>query len=604
MAKDVDAIAVERLGHQAAAPRAPARDRRGHPAGAVRRPGRRAGGGSTRATSAPTTQAGGKAGGEWMREHLPDGGNLGADPLRRRPPGHHRARTTASRPGSATPTSRSSRRRTRSATPRRARKAMENMISAHPDLDAVFSTSDGQSIGAVQGAQGGRQGPAVRLVRRAGARREGDPERQGDRRLGRRGRRSRSAPTRCARRSRAAREEPGREAHARAGHRGRQGQRGRAGRDRRCPSPITSPARRPAGDRGRGFGAAHADAVAAPSRSTAGCSGETAGDLRRRMASGRGGAGAPAGPELVEEIEGIAAGAGQDPSDCSRSTPAPSCSPPPTRRRVLGDRARLRRGVVLAQTWDWHPDLAAARVCGPSSSRSGRGSPPSPRPGSSPRSGSTATALACTLNFLSCSADGGRRRRPDPRAAARAPARCATAAEALELLLAAPVSASSCVTVAARPPARALSPSSSARAVPPSRPDDDGVLVHTNHFLAPSAAGEDPEPAMHPSTLLRRWHLGRVLAGHGGGTRRWRSTCRPASRCAGTTTRRRLGATGARRSCPSCWTQARPRCGSPPGRRAAPPTARGAPVSRRSPSASTSTARPASRTAAADSSSG
>ena len=43
--------------------------------------------------------------------------------------------------------------------PEKGRKAMENMISAHPDLDAVFSTSDSQSIGAAKALEAAGKDP-------------------------------------------------------------------------------------------------------------------------------------------------------------------------------------------------------------------------------------------------------------------------------------------------------------------------------------------------------------------------------------------------------------------------------------------------------------
>jgi ABC-type sugar transport system substrate-binding protein len=43
--------------------------------------------------------------------------------------------------------------------PEKGRKAMENMVAAHPDLDAVFSTSDSQSIGAVKALQAAHKDP-------------------------------------------------------------------------------------------------------------------------------------------------------------------------------------------------------------------------------------------------------------------------------------------------------------------------------------------------------------------------------------------------------------------------------------------------------------
>jgi ribose transport system substrate-binding protein len=39
------------------------------------------------------------------------------------------------------------------------RKVMEDMISAHPDLDAIFSTSDGQSLGAVEALKAAHKDP-------------------------------------------------------------------------------------------------------------------------------------------------------------------------------------------------------------------------------------------------------------------------------------------------------------------------------------------------------------------------------------------------------------------------------------------------------------
>src|SRR5919109_1063116 len=43
--------------------------------------------------------------------------------------------------------------------PEKGRKAMENMISAHPDIDAVFSTSDSQSLGAVKALKAAGKDP-------------------------------------------------------------------------------------------------------------------------------------------------------------------------------------------------------------------------------------------------------------------------------------------------------------------------------------------------------------------------------------------------------------------------------------------------------------
>jgi ABC-type sugar transport system substrate-binding protein len=43
--------------------------------------------------------------------------------------------------------------------PEKGRKAVENMISAHPGLDALFSTSDSQSVGAIKALEAAGKDP-------------------------------------------------------------------------------------------------------------------------------------------------------------------------------------------------------------------------------------------------------------------------------------------------------------------------------------------------------------------------------------------------------------------------------------------------------------
>jgi ribose transport system substrate-binding protein len=103
-------------------------------------------------------EAGGEAGGAWMREHLPEGGELGVllcvagHPV-----------TTARFDGFKAGLGDAAFKQVASADaqcdPEKGRKAMENMISAHPELDAVFSTSDSQSLGAVKALQAAGKDP-------------------------------------------------------------------------------------------------------------------------------------------------------------------------------------------------------------------------------------------------------------------------------------------------------------------------------------------------------------------------------------------------------------------------------------------------------------
>jgi ribose transport system substrate-binding protein len=94
--------------------------------------------------------AGGKAAGEWLKTSMPDGGKVG---LLLCVAGHPVtvARVTGFEDGlkGGGPFKIVSKLEA-GCDPEKGRKAMEDMLSAHPDLDAVFSTSDTQSLGAIE----------------------------------------------------------------------------------------------------------------------------------------------------------------------------------------------------------------------------------------------------------------------------------------------------------------------------------------------------------------------------------------------------------------------------------------------------------------------
>jgi ABC-type sugar transport system substrate-binding protein len=103
--------------------------------------------------------AGGEAGGAWLKEALPGGGTLGVVLC---VAGHPvtSARFDGFKAGLgdgfdvvATADAQCD--------PEKGRKAMENMISAHPGLDAVFSTSDSQTIGIVAALEAADVDPTV-----------------------------------------------------------------------------------------------------------------------------------------------------------------------------------------------------------------------------------------------------------------------------------------------------------------------------------------------------------------------------------------------------------------------------------------------------------
>jgi ribose transport system substrate-binding protein len=103
--------------------------------------------------------AGGKADGEWLAEHLPNGGKIGAILC---VAGHPVtvARFKGFKEGLGDP-SKYKIVATGDATcdTTKSRNIMEDMITAHPDLDAVFSTSDTQSIAAVPALEAAKKDP-------------------------------------------------------------------------------------------------------------------------------------------------------------------------------------------------------------------------------------------------------------------------------------------------------------------------------------------------------------------------------------------------------------------------------------------------------------
>jgi ribose transport system substrate-binding protein len=105
-------------------------------------------------------EAGGKGAGEWLKNALPKGGSVG---LLLCVAGHPVtvARVKGFEEGLKGGGSFKIVSRTDAECDRdKGRKAMEDMITAHPDLDAVFSTSDGQSMGAVEALKAAHKDPA------------------------------------------------------------------------------------------------------------------------------------------------------------------------------------------------------------------------------------------------------------------------------------------------------------------------------------------------------------------------------------------------------------------------------------------------------------
>jgi isopenicillin-N N-acyltransferase like protein len=259
------------------------------------------------------------------------------------------------------------------------------------------------------------------------------------------------------------------------------------------------------GARGRAFGSAHRAAIANTVTVYRRMLDESAGigdDDVVRLGARVGDRVSAEWPTLGEELVGMAEGAAVDVEVLwavnARTELLGGGGECTLIGRVDGARARL------AQNWDWHPDLSPSRVVW-TVEHDGTWFTTVTEAGMLAKLGLNGRGLACGLNFLECSVDGGVDGLPIHVLLRLLLQESGSLAEALALLLRAPVAASSCITVAGAEPEDAgvvaveLSPGGPALVWP----DADGVLVHTNHFLGALPSGVDEQPAEHPSTLLR-----------------------------------------------------------------------------------------------------
>lgn len=246
-----------------------------------------------------------------------------------------------------------------------------------------------------------------------------------------------------------------------------------------------------AGDRGHAFGVAQRAAIASTVRTYRRLLQDV--DLRAAGVS----VADSLEPQFVDELEGMAAGAEQDARDLlainarTELLAGAECS-------VVG---QLQGSAVsLAQTWDWHPDLAPSRVLWTVHLPDGAWFTTATEAGILAKLGLNRHGVACALNLLSDPADGGTGGVPIHVLLRLVLERAHDAAQAVELLCGARTTASSAVTVASAGELASveLSPGGAVLV----RPDPDGWLVHTNHFLSRPAQAPDEE-----GSRLRRARL-------------------------------------------------------------------------------------------------
>jgi isopenicillin-N N-acyltransferase-like protein len=201
-------------------------------------------------------------------------------------------------------------------------------------------------------------------------------------------------------------------------------------------------------------------------------------------------------PALAEEIEGIAAGAGQ-PADLLFAINA--------RTELLAGGALAGATVgecstvatvdaahasgLLVQNWDFHPDLRGSRVVWMIDEAGGRRFTTFTEAGIVAKIGASSDGVALAINFLASELDGGLEGVPVHVLCRAVLAEARTVQEARDLVAGTTVSASVCMTVAGPDAAGGVTarafelwPGGMAELAPdPERP----WIAHTNHFLGP-----------------------------------------------------------------------------------------------------------------------
>lgn len=225
---------------------------------------------------------------------------------------------------------------------------------------------------------------------------------------------------------------------------------------------------------------------------------------------------------LHEEILGIAEGAGIEPEYIGAIN---------ARTEILAYLGAQLRGEcstlvqanpfgapVTAQTWDWYAEFADTWLTWEIPHADGRLTTTVTEYGIVGKPGVNNRGLATHFNILHHQHDGKRIGVPVHVLARWILDSCSDINQAIQLCHRAAVSASSVLTLVA-----AVEEASAAVSVElypggPALvfPDDNGLLVHTNHFLAEAVRPFDTEPAAYPDTLVRYDLLRRRLAGRTG----------------------------------------------------------------------------------------
>ncbi|WP_109467009.1 C45 family autoproteolytic acyltransferase/hydolase [Albibacillus kandeliae] len=225
-------------------------------------------------------------------------------------------------------------------------------------------------------------------------------------------------------------------------------------------------------------------------------------------------------PHLAEEVRGMAEGAGLDPRLVAAIN---------ARTEILariGTRTRGECSAVIAlpagggapvavQTWDWYHRFSGGWLVWEIPHADGSMTKTMTEYGIVGKAGLNTRGIGLLFTILHHTGDGAGIGVPVHVAARAALDLGADINRAAQILAAARVSASSSINLAAYEDGTAAALTVELHPGGPSfvLPDNDGLLIHTNHFLAPAPAQCDTEPAAFPDTLVRHNLLHRRIAG-------------------------------------------------------------------------------------------
>ena len=226
-------------------------------------------------------------------------------------------------------------------------------------------------------------------------------------------------------------------------------------------------------------------------------------------------------PDLAREIEGIADGAGlpvEHVAALNARTEVLALAAAGARRGECSVAVVLDGepvGPVAVQTWDWHEELASCFHVLCVEHPDGHIVRTLTEYGIVGKLGVSGRGLGLLLNILHHERDGDRIGVPVHVIARRVLDEAQHVNHALQLVASARPSASSALTLIAHEDAGRAAITAEVFPGGPRYvlPDRDGVLLHTNHFLAPEAAAGDRERLIAPDSYLRLGLLQRTIRG-------------------------------------------------------------------------------------------